>query len=99
MSTLTIFSEEIGKRFQFTIKDEDGDLVDLTGATVDLLVFGHPEKGPLALPDPVNGRADYDTLEGDFEPGTYQAQLRVTFSPSSLFLTNEFTLKVGELDC
>lgn len=68
----------------------DGVAIDLTGATVDLIIAkgstitntGHQG---CTLVTPTSGRVQYDPQAGDFStPGTYKADLRITYADASV---------------
>ena len=71
---------DIGTIIRLTIVDEDGDAVDVSGATTKQIVIGKPDgtvltKAASFTDDGADGQIEYATVEGDLDiPGQWRAQ-------------------------
>lgn len=88
-------SGEVGKVFQFTVKDS-GVAVDLTGATVNMLVKNQ-STATCVLFSAASGRVDYTTTASDYSIGTYIAQLKISTAGGGVFYSDSFSLAVRAL--
>ena|SRR3990172_1572352 len=88
---IVIFKKDEKPKFQFTLKDEDGNLIDLTAATVANCYIRKDgdtaNKFTLADTDAVfivprtSGRIDYQLPTGGIDTaGMYSGQLLVTYA-------------------
>jgi len=84
---------DIGTVLYFTVKDQDGDVVDLSGATAAEVTFKLNDNTVLtkdcSFHDRTNGIIKY-TVEDDVltEPGELQMQIKVTWSASQAFYSD-----------
>lgn len=83
MSNPRIYKNDHGMVFRLALKDQDGAPVDLTGATVTLLVFVKPDANDDGRPgsvsgDPIEGIVTY-TAETDLfdQAGEWEVQTHV----------------------
>lgn len=81
---------DVGTAFRVTVKDEDGEIVDLSSASVMQLWFRKPD-GTVAvqtaflLNDGTDGIMEYVTVEGDLDlPGKWRVQGYVEVGPSKI---------------
>ena len=87
MENLKVKIGTVGKVFEFTITEEDGTTpVDLTGATVELIVERNATKTcTVVVGEEANGRADYEIVAGDYPtPGVYTGILRISDLPGGV---------------
>jgi len=75
----------VGKIFELTIVESDGETpVDITGATVELIVERNETK-TCAVVDGPAGRADYEVVDGDYpDAGVYTAAVFITDLPGGV---------------
>lgn len=79
MEKITIPKGDEGFKLEFTVKDSDGDPVNLTGYTaVNIKMWAPGVPGTLLLDQAcdnaaANGTCDYTVDEDDFPDGTYPA--------------------------
>lgn len=98
MSANEIHLNDIGTKFQVTVKDGD-DAVDISTASAKSLIFKKPSgtkmtKAAAFTSDGSNGKIDYTILADDLdEVGTYQLQGKVIISDGTFF-TDIQTFKV-----
>ena len=75
-----IHKSDIGTTFQVTVKDEDSNVVDVSGATTKQIIFEKPdgtnlEKDASLVTDGTDGKIKYVTLSGDLsEAGCWRMQ-------------------------
>lgn len=78
--TAEIHVDDIGTRFEATIKDETGAVVDVSAAVTLEMVFSKPDetavvKTALKLTDGTDGVIYYDTIDGDTDQaGSWRVQ-------------------------
>ena len=91
---------DIGTILYFTVKDQDGDIVDLTTATAATVTFKLNDNAIITkdctFVDRTNGLIKY-ALEDTIltEPGELQAQVKVTWSASNVFYSDTIIETVG----
>ena len=84
---------DIGTVLYFTVKDQDGDVVDLSGATEAAVTFKLNDNTIVtkdcSFHDRTNGIVKY-TVGDDIltEPGELQIQIKVTWSASQIFYSD-----------
>jgi hypothetical protein len=84
---------DIGTILYFTVKDQDGDIVDLTTASTATLTFKLNDNATLTknctFHDRANGIIKY-TLGDDIltEPGELQAEVCITWDASNVFFSD-----------
>ena len=98
MSANEIHLNDIGTKFQVTVKDGD-DAVDISSASTKSLIFKKPSgtkmiKTAAFTSDGSDGKIDYTVILNDLdEVGTYQLQGNVVISDGT-FYTDIQTFKV-----
>lgn len=104
---IKFFQDDALPKFQFTIKDEDGDVVDLSSpdlASAKCFIRKHDASDNLfsgtdvvaTIIDKPTGRIDYTLPSGGITgAGTYSGQLQLTFSGSAQ-QTERFQFQVEE---
>jgi len=91
---------DYGVQLTFVVK-EDGQVVNLTGATVNLIIKWSSNSTRIVKPcevhDPESGIAFYVTKPGDFPSAeTYKLALEVTFSNTHKFYTSPVSIAVSD---
>ncbi len=85
---------------EFTVKDADGNAVDLTNATVKFKMrkYGATTlkvNGTCTITDATNGKCKYTVQDGDLDTvGTYQAELEITYSDGKIITATLEDIKV-----
>lgn len=84
----TVHVDDIGTVFKATIKDEDGVVVDVSGASTMGLVFNQPDGTPVYktavhATDGTDGVIQYTTVAGDIDQaGNWRVQGYVAIATS-----------------
>lgn len=84
----------------FTVKDFEGVVIDLTGATIKLKVAGIGEEtleldGTCSLVVAASGTCKYEVQNGELDTvAIYHAALRVTASGGRIITTKRFDIRV-----
>lgn len=94
---MQFYDTDVNVAMQFTIYHYVGSLKtirNITNATITLLVAGTGTERDCSIVDGPNGRCDYNTVESDFAPGEYVAQLRIVLPTEGTFNTNNFKFTV-----
>lgn len=74
---------DIGTALRFTVKNQDGDVFNLSGYSSIIVYLQTPggtvlTKTAALTTDGTDGKLEYVTLDGDIsEPGTWRAQVKV----------------------
>lgn len=74
---------DVGVDFQFTVKDQNGDIVDVSGFTNNI-IFKKPDNTILNVPasfitNGIDGGIHYKTLNGDLNlAGMWRVQISIT---------------------
>lgn len=88
--TFSIKQNDTAPSFRATLKDSDGDAVDLTNATVRFhmkAIGAETSKvdSSAILQDAANGVVQYNWVSGDTDTvGSYQAEFEVTYSDATV---------------
>lgn len=92
--TPCIFVGDIGTVFKFTIKDENGDIVDISSASLLQVTFKKPlnagnlVKSAILFTDGTDGICKYTTVAGDIDTdGEWRVQVYVIVGTQSLHST------------
>ena len=99
VATITLYQKDKGMNIDFVVKDDNGDVVDLTGASATFKV-GVPGEGLLisgtcTIVDEAAGSVRYTVSATDLlTPGRYKGELKVTFSASKLVTVNEMDVNI-----
>ena len=102
MADLTLKDSEV-KYLEFTIKDTEGNKVDLTGysATLQVQKYGSSTldiNSACEITDATNGKVRY-LYNQDLSPGNYRAEIEIYDGSSTLYITKTFTIKViGDIE-
>jgi len=93
MTDVKVVQNDYGYDITFTITDTDGNVVNITGATI-LFKVGRPgdtmivSAGACTVTDGPNGVCTYEVQSGDFAVvGKYDAELQITFSGGTPVMT------------
>ena len=84
-----IFQNDIGTAFIATIINEDGDVIDISTATVKQIIFKKPSGTSVTqtasfYTDGTDGQIVYASVDGDLdETGTWKLQGAITMSSGS----------------
>lgn len=95
---LVFFHADVAVALKFTVTKPDGTAYDLTGSTVTLRTErtdGTTASFSCTVTDALNGKCERIVAAGDFTPGSYRAQLKVTTGPA-VFHTDVFAILVAE---
>lgn len=91
MPTVTkIKRHDTAPAFTATLRDANGTVIDLTGASARFLMREPRARilkvnGAMTIPDAANGRVSYAWATGDTDTaGKYQVEVEVTFSDSTI---------------
>jgi hypothetical protein len=91
----SFFVKDVGVALQFTVEGEDGAALDLTSATVQLIVRGNARSPFLcAVTGASAGQCEYVVVPDDFpNEGVFDCQIVIT-KPGNIRYTRWFTLAV-----
>ena len=88
--TSSIKQNDSSPAFTATLRDGDGDVVDLTNATARFLMRNRRTReqkvaAAASVTDESGGRISYQWLAGDTDtPGVFQVEIEVTFSDETV---------------
>ena len=98
---LPIFIGDVGTVIELTIKDENGDAVNVSAATVKQIKFDKPGAAPSVTKTAVfstngsDGKIRYTTITGDIDvPGEWKARGYVELGSSVKFHTSSVSFDV-----
>lgn len=97
MATPAFQLGDVGITLRATIRDPDGDLIDLTGVAVVTYYFFKPaSKTTVSRTGEVaDGKTKYVTVAGDLdEPGTWKLQVGLEYAGGTVLRTKSAKFKV-----
>ena len=92
---MNVKNNEVGKVLQWTINDETGVPVNLTGGSVTLYIKrqdGAVNTIVLTLNDPTAGKANRTQQAADFLPGEHTAVLKIIEAGGNTWYTDSFPI-------
>lgn len=100
MALILLVQGNTKPRINFTIKDPDGNPINLTGATIKLYVrkIGASVtklQVSCSIDEAINGTCFYNWQANDLnQDGSYHAELEITFSDGSVQTTNLMGIQI-----
>lgn len=100
MTSINVYQNDKLYDIDFTLKDANEVVVDLTGAS---LIFRAQKQGQavqkfagtMAIVDEVSGTCKYNVADGDFdEAGDYYAEIQVTFGEGKIITFGDIVVHV-----
>jgi BppU N-terminal domain len=99
-----ILQGNYGQTLNFVVTDGQGNIVNLTGASLNFKVQAadDPDEtdvnlggNPMTIDNPTSGTCHYTVAQGDFpNPGKFLAQIDVTVADASLISATGITINV-----
>ena len=99
-NNIEITKNDCGFDIKFVVKDGDGAIVNLTGATIKFqlsdMKYVNKVNGTCTITDAPNGECRYMVCSGDLNlmAGQYRAALQITWGESKIVSTNQFIVQV-----
>lgn len=101
MTQITVYKNDVGYDINFTLKDANDVVVDLTNAS-GLLFKAQKQtattqkfSGSMSVVSAVAGTCKYTVASGDFdEAGDYYAEIQVTFSGGKVITFGDIVVRV-----
>ena len=99
MTVLKVVKNDCGYDIDFTISDANGNVVDISGATVVFKVAGPKEtpivSGSCTVSATVSGQCTYPVQSGDFvTEGIYQGELQLS-AGTQILTARDIEIRVG----
>ena len=101
MKNIEITQGEYGSTLDFTLTDNTGSAIDLSGSSIIIAVQGEDSatvvfSNPMTITDAVNGKCSYAVQSGDFDaPGYFYAEITVSYSGARVVKFGGIQIKVA----